>query len=102
MWVCRSGRGAQKPRRWRHVSVRHCRLMQHILQMQDGPVRSRGAQRVPARLASMAELSLGPPQGSLGVIMEEGSQDCAGSEADEGQSAPHASAAKAAAKGKKR
>jgi hypothetical protein len=84
---------------WRHVSVRHHVLMQHNLQIQDRPVRSRGAQRVPA---SIAELSLGPPQGSLGVIMEEGSEDCAGSEADEGQSAPHASAAKGAANGKKR
>lgn len=102
MWVCRRGRCALKPRRWRHVSVRHYGLMQHIFQMQDGPVRGRGAQRVPARLGSITELSLGPPQGSLGVIMEEGSEDCAGSEADEGQSAPRASAAKDAAKGKKR
>lgn len=71
------------------------------------PAQTRGARRVPARLASMVELSLGPPQGSLGVIMEEGSEE-AGSEADEGQSAPQAEAAatsqaeEAPAKGKKR
>ncbi len=57
--------------------------------------------------ASVTELSLGPPQGSLGVIMEEGSEE-AGEEADEGQSAPQAesrmaSAAKdAPSRGKKR
>ncbi len=57
--------------------------------------------------SAVTELSLGPPQGSLGVIMEEGSEE-AGSEADEGQSAPQAesampSAAKSApSKGQKR
>ena len=56
-----------------------------------------GARRVPA--ASLAELSLGPPQGSLGVILEEGSEE-AGSEADEGQSAPQAK--EAPPKGRKR
>ena len=59
---------------------------------------------MPARMASITEMSLGPPQGSLGVIMEEGSAE-AGTDADEGQSAPQASGASvdgAAAKGRKR
>ena len=63
---------------------------------------------MPARMASITQMSLGPPQGSLGVIMEEGSAE-AGTDVDEGQSAPRtmaktASDAKdgAAAKGKKR
>ena len=57
--------------------------------------------------ASVTELSLGPPQGSLGVIMEEGSKE-AGSEADEGHSAPQADSRMASAaqdlatRGKKR
>ena len=54
-------------------------------------------------------MSLGPPQGSLGVIMEEGSAE-AGTDADEGQSAPHSHGQDslrrkvdgAAAKGRKR
>ena len=54
---------------------------------------------MPARMASIAELSLGPPQGSLGIILEEGSAD-AGPDADEGQSAPRA-AAKAASNASK-
>ena len=63
---------------------------------------------MPARLASITEMSLGPPQGSLGVILEEGSAE-AGSDADEGQSAPRSTAKTAshakdgaAAKGNKR
>ncbi len=102
MSVCWRGQGALKPYKWRPVNVRFCELMYHILQMQDGPVSSRGGQRVPARLASMTELSLGPPQGSLGPIMEEGSEDCAGAGADEGQSVPYVSLVKDVAKGRKR
>jgi len=77
------------------------------MRAQDEGRQARGARRVPAHMTSITEMSLGPPQGSLGVIREEGSEE-AGSDADEGESAPQAESSKASAareapsKGRKR
>lgn len=93
-----------------HGGGRLCRVRAILTQdmhAQDEGRQARGARRVPAHMTSITEMSLGPPQGSLGVIREEGSEE-AGSDADEGESAPQAESSKASAareapsKGRKR